>query len=57
DNDTDEGREANRRIEFVLQGAAAAPAAGAADAAQDDSPSVAPTEKTLRPRQRPANNG
>ena len=55
DNDTDEGREANRRIEFVLQGAA--PAAGDAGAAQEGSPSVAPTEKTLRPKQRPANNG
>jgi OOP family OmpA-OmpF porin len=74
DNDTEEGREANRRIEFVLQGAApatpaaaeAAPAAAAApataagtapDFSNDTSPSVAPVEKTLRPRQRPANNG
>uniref|UniRef100_UPI00286CACF1 OmpA family protein n=1 Tax=Tabrizicola sp. TaxID=2005166 RepID=UPI00286CACF1 len=83
DNETDAGREANRRIEFVLKGvaASAAPAAaavpdGQADAtadvaavptpepAADDaatgpdfsdntSPSVAPTEKTIRPLPRP----
>ncbi|MFP5479848.1 MAG: OmpA family protein [Alphaproteobacteria bacterium] len=86
DNETEEGREANRRIEFVLKGVpaataeavdAAAPEAGAAqdpeagtpapaeaaaeaqtatpDAATvDTSPSVAPTEKTIRPLPRPA---
>lgn len=54
DNDTDEGREANRRIEFTLKGAAAPVAAGAADGG---GPSFAPTEKTLRPKRRPANNG
>lgn len=69
DNDTDEGREANRRIEFTLIGApaaastAAAPAPAAAspeggpDFSGDTSPSIAPQEKTLRPEPRPANNG
>lgn len=70
DNDTDEGREANRRIEFTLIGApadastpaetpaaeAAAPAAGTPDFSNDTSPSIAPQEKTLRPLPRPANN-
>lgn len=65
DNETDAGREANRRIEFVLKGAQAAvadPGAGAAvsptaasgpDFSGDSSPSVAPTEKTLAPKPRP----
>jgi OOP family OmpA-OmpF porin len=82
DNQTEEGREANRRIEFVLQGLpavaeaaegtgavspsdaqatgsdpAAVPAEGASatgpDFSADTSPSVAPTEKTIRPQQRP----
>lgn len=65
DNETDAGREANRRIEFVLKGAQAAvadPGAGAAvsptaasgpDFSDDSSPSVAPTEKTLAPKPRP----
>jgi OOP family OmpA-OmpF porin len=82
DNQTEEGREANRRIEFVLQGLpavaeaaegtgavspsdaqatgadpAAVPAQGASatgpDFSADTSPSVAPTEKTIRPQQRP----
>lgn len=70
DNDTEEGREANRRIEFTLIGApapaaeaAATPATlprlpdGTPDFSADTSPSVAPQEKTLLPRPRPANNG
>ncbi|WP_245875435.1 OmpA family protein [Tabrizicola aquatica] len=89
DNETEEGREANRRIEFVLKGVQAAetlpsgapppatqapeavaeaattateaPAATSDSAAEaapagqaDTSPSVAPTEKTIRPLPRPA---
>jgi OOP family OmpA-OmpF porin len=71
DNDTDEGREANRRIEFTLIGTpaaaptpaetpaaeSAAPAAATPDFSNDTSPSIAPQEKTLRPVPRPANNG
>ena len=76
DNDTEAGREANRRIEFTLVGdgrggKAAAPqdpAAGASaettaattaamaegpDFSADSSPSVAPKEKTMRPKRRP----
>lgn len=66
DNQTEEGREANRRIEFTLlvadpapapqQSAAAAPGAEGVDGPDfsgDMSPSVAPTEKTRRPRTRP----
>jgi OOP family OmpA-OmpF porin len=69
DNETEVGREANRRIEFTLVGGAAvegtaAPAqAAAADAAAavgegpdfsgDTSPSVAPQDKTRRPKRRP----
>ncbi|MEH7829139.1 OmpA family protein [Gemmobacter denitrificans] len=68
DNGTDEGREANRRIEFTLIGAPApsptetpaedaeAPAAGAAAAPVDDSPSIAPQKMTLRPKPRPKRN-
>ena len=71
ENDTDAGREENRRIEFVLKGhPAPAPEAEATEAAEaaeasgateatgaaasvDTSPSVAPTEKTIRPLPRP----
>jgi OOP family OmpA-OmpF porin len=82
DNETEEGREANRRIEFVLKSvplsaeagsgdtrtagasAGAAGAAGAGDTpapgvseapdfSADTSPSVAPTEPTIRPLPRP----
>lgn len=81
DNATEEGREANRRIEFILKGlpvaqpdeaaaaagdpagetaagtgpetAPAAPAADGPDFSNDSSPSVAPTEKTIRPLPRP----
>lgn len=72
DNGTDAGREANRRIEFVLKDVAApASAAGSVEAMpagggatgdgaepdfiDDTSPSVAPTEKTIRPKPRPEN--
>jgi OOP family OmpA-OmpF porin len=79
ENQTELGREFNRRIEFVLVGAetpaapemqdattpaegsdaAAAPAQAAEgpDFSGDDSPSVAPAEKTIRPRPRPEKNG
>ena len=69
DNETELGREANRRIEFTLvggaavQGAAAPAQAAAADPAAsvgegpdfsgDTSPSVAPQDKTRRPKRRP----
>jgi OmpA-OmpF porin, OOP family len=55
ENETEEGRETNRRIEFVLSGAVPDEAQAAVTAAGDD-PSLAPTEKTLRPKARPANN-
>ena len=68
DNSSEDGREANRRIEFVLKGASepvaaalgdtpavADPAADAVpDFTADTSPSVAPTEQTIRPKPRPA---
>lgn len=67
DNDSEEGRESNRRIEFTLIGAPAAATAAPAtsgttatdgpDFSSDTSPSIAPQEKTLRPQRRPANNG
>lgn len=69
DNETEVGREANRRIEFTLVGGAAvagaaAPAQAAAadpaasvgegpDFSGDTSPSVAPQDKTRRPKRRP----
>lgn len=59
DNGSEAGREANRRIEFTLMSAAAKPAASAQDATaeaapvEDDRPSVAPQEMTLRPKARP----
>lgn len=69
DNETELGREANRRIEFTLVGGAAvagaaAPAQAAAadpaasvgegpDFSGDTSPSVAPQDKTRRPKRRP----
>ncbi len=79
DNATEEGREANRRIEFVLKtpakivegtaeaapadgtdaaaAAAATPPDGAPDFSGDDSPSLAPTEITIRPKARPEGLG
>ncbi len=65
DNASEEGREANRRIEFTLvvtpppatpDQVAASAAAGAAapDFSADTSPSVAPAKKTIRPRPRPS---
>jgi OOP family OmpA-OmpF porin len=59
DNGSEAGREANRRIEFTLMSAVAKPAALAQDATaeatavDDDRPSVAPQEMTLRPKARP----
>jgi OmpA-OmpF porin, OOP family len=64
DNETEEGREANRRIEFVLKGVASAAAAGTdtpaggrpdggTETPEDAGPSFAPTEKTIRPKRRP----
>jgi OOP family OmpA-OmpF porin len=61
DNQVETGREANRRIEFTLVVEAPATAAASANAegvdgpdfSGDMSPSVAPTEKTRRPKSRP----
>lgn len=73
ENETELGREYNRRIEFVLVGAeapaapetsdATTPAEGSDAAGEgpdfsgDTSPSVAPAEKTIRPQPRPEKNG
>ncbi|MFZ1467389.1 MAG: OmpA family protein [Paracoccaceae bacterium] len=70
DNATEEGREANRRIEFTLkvspeaaegtddtQPAGDTEPGAAADFSDDTSPSLAPTEKTRRPKPRPDNGG
>ena len=63
DNGDEAGREANRRIEFTLIEALAAKVTegatrslaptGGVDFSKDDSPSVAPKEKTARPKARP----
>lgn len=68
DNATEEGREANRRIEFTLVGTskpaatpavqpggqtAVAPTTEGPDFSADTSPSLAPKEKTRRPKRRP----
>lgn len=62
DNDTDAGRENNRRIEFTLLGGSK-PAAGqtgpdgraaaGAGTEGEDRPSLAPSEPTIRPKPRP----
>jgi OmpA-OmpF porin, OOP family len=63
DNESDTGREANRRIEFTLLGQAepATPATttvrAAPDFSSDTSPSVAPTAPTQRPERRPEQDG
>ncbi len=54
DNDTEEGREKNRRIEFKLVTAEAAAAQDAAEAAALAASELAPKEITLRPKPRPA---
>ncbi len=73
DNASEEGREVNRRIEFVLAGTqkvATSPQAGkdgdgaavvspdaSPAAAEDDSPSLAPKKITVRPKPRPDKQG
>jgi OmpA-OmpF porin, OOP family len=54
DNDTQDGREANRRIAFTLLDQPATDVV--ADGGDDTSPSVAPTEMTQRPERRPQND-
>ena len=66
DNVAEDGREANRRIEFkfldlpveetTTAGTDPAPTEGIADPAVDNSPSLAPAKSTLRPKTRPENN-
>jgi OOP family OmpA-OmpF porin len=58
ENQTEAGREANRRIEFTLVGAAptAQPAGAAPDASADTGPSFAPQNKTRRAKRRPDTN-
>jgi OOP family OmpA-OmpF porin len=53
DNDTEAGREANRRIEFTLPGRPVTQASAAPAAFDPAAPSVAPTEMTQRPERRP----
>jgi OmpA-OmpF porin, OOP family len=62
DNDTDAGREDNRRIEFTLLGSngtpnaptgQGGPAGPVTDADGVSRPSFAPTESTIRPKPRP----
>jgi OOP family OmpA-OmpF porin len=53
DNGDETGREANRRIEFTLIEQPAVQRDGAAAAGADDGPSLAPVEKTKRPKTRP----
>jgi len=58
ENQTEAGREANRRIEFTLVGAApmAQPAGATPDASADTGPSFAPQNKTRRAKRRPDTN-
>lgn len=58
ENQTEAGREANRRIEFTLVGAAlkTQPAGAAPDFSADTGPSFAPKDKTRRAKRRPDTN-
>lgn len=59
ENDNEDGRETNRRIEIALigaQGTLPRLPDGSPDFTSDSSPSVAPVENSLRPKARPANN-
>ncbi len=53
DNDTDAGREKNRRIEIKLVTAEAAAAALAEESAENNGSELAPKDITLRPKPRP----